>query len=316
MNRVLCIHPRNDYNIGDLLTYYGGISLIKQAFTDVEMLQFDIRRAEEEIDTYVSQYNWGNDINMIMLAGTPWLGIHHGTPKVQMVEKAIERWPHALKIALGIGAILSPQRIDEWDVEEVCLDYFRAFDLVITRDRYANKILEDAGIRNHYGFDTGSFFKCKKTKVTTSSNILVFYDPFKNHVTPYFEGGVWKTYINFQLQWARTHNADIIAVTSGDQGSLESRGMTSKLVTDIEWLSGVYSKAPAVLSGRVHQALLAKISGCKDVKLIPVDSRHASVSDMGIEFCYPVPNIIPSLSADVKPRIGKKEIVKLLRELV
>ena len=69
--RVFCIHPRSDYNIGDLMTFYGSVYLMRKAFDDVEFLQFDSRRAESEFHTYIPEYNWGDDVDVILLAGSP-----------------------------------------------------------------------------------------------------------------------------------------------------------------------------------------------------------------------------------------------------
>jgi hypothetical protein len=55
--RILPIHPVSEYNIGDLLTYYGSRYLMQEAFGDyIEFLHMDIVKSEKE-EQYIKEYN-------------------------------------------------------------------------------------------------------------------------------------------------------------------------------------------------------------------------------------------------------------------
>lgn len=270
------------------MTYYGSQHLVRKAFPEAEFLQFDMRRAEQEIETYVSQYNWGENIDLILLAGSPWIGVGDNT-KIRMVKQAKDRWPDARKIALGIGSFLSWTRMREKNYDEVEHEFLRDFDTVIVRDKLAEDILRSVGISCSYMKDTSiySYFKLPNSSFNNSRPALIYYDPLENDVFDHLPKEIWHEYIDYQLRWAKYYEADIYVVSSGDKSSCMKKGFEARFVTDIDWLARRLASSKLVLSGRVHQAILAKICGAKKVMLLPVDSRYLTTLGLGIQIIQP-----------------------------
>ena len=322
--RVLVIHPQSDYNIGDLMTYYGFQYLLRRAFDDVEFLQFDSRRAEVEMQTYVPEYNWGAT-DMIALAGSPWVGANDGDKKVLMLEQAIARFPSALRVALGIGSVLSVTRTCDKNYEGVNVDLLRSFSLVIVRDRLANDILTSKKIPCEEYIDTSIFSYAGldlPSRPRRLTNILLYYDPKRNDVVDHLAGKDWDAIVDYQLSWAKKANAEVLCITSGDKASLDEKGVEGRFVTDIQWLAKRYSTGIKVLCGRVHQAILAKISGAKAVALIPVDSRFLTAARVGIEIVDPISRFKgigydkqPFSISKLRRKVYEKWFIKRLRGL-
>jgi len=292
--RVLCIHPSNTYNIGDMMTYLGSRYLLQQAIDDIEFVQFDIERAVREIDTYISQYNWG-DIDLILLAGAPWLtyeeDISNPRPLRTMLTQAIARYPKAKKIALGLGAFLAHQFMYRVRKVDFNISPFETFDLIVTRDVFANLILHKYGVDNILYYDTAiySYFSLPSKPASTRRNILIYYDPLVNDPKDHLPKEVWERYLDYQLEWAKANNAMIIGIDSGDISSAMKHGVECRFVADLDWLARAMAVAPKVLSGRVHQAILAQIMGCPKVQCLPVDSRYTSALNIGVDIVTPFP---------------------------
>lgn len=308
--RVLCIHPRDDYNIGDLMTFYGSKYLLRRAFGDVEFLQFDSRRAEREIETYIPEYNWGDDVEMILLAGSPWVSPVPGDAKLRQVRQAKERWPGAKRVALGIGSCFRGREVVKREYgmgkgEDLrqSLATFRDFDFVMVRDPITRDILQDAGIHVEYFYDTSifSYRMLWHGGRKRQKNILVYMDPLANDMWDHLPKVIWEKYVQFQIEWAKLNDAEIFAVSSGDKASADRRGLECRFVCDLEWMASIMARALAVLSPKVHQCILAAIMGCLDVQCIPVDSRYFTALNIGAKLAQPsVSGIMPFADEGIK----------------
>jgi len=294
--RIFCPHLRDDFNVGDLMAFYGCKYLLQKAFGNVEFLQFDTGRCSLEYETYIPEYNWGNDIDVILLTGSQWIGVGNSI-KSDMVEQAIARWPDAKRIALGIGSFFSQEQMKNKSYKDVIhtdgqrvergveAEFLRDFDLIIVRDILAKDALLQNNIDSILYYDTSifSWFKLQQYNTKKSfNNILVFCDPLVNDVSDHLQDSIWQQYINYQLEWADRFNAEIIVVTSGDKATLEKRQIKCRFATDLEWLASVLGQAKRVLSGYVHPAILAKIMGCRKVRCLPVDSQFLTCMNIGI----------------------------------
>ena len=149
----------------------------------------------------------------------------------------------------------------------------------------------------------------------TKNNVLIYYDPFIHDVWDHFAEKskfIWTNFIDYQLKWASNNRADIYVVDSGDKSSLMEKGVSCRFVTDLEWMAGRLSGANAVLTPKVHQAVLAKVMGCRDVTLLPVDSRAYTVVPLGITVKpvgFDMPDMdfgIDHFSVRKTPRYAKK----------
>ena len=297
------------------MTYKGAVYLMRQAFNDVEMLQFDIQRATREIDTYIPEYNWGDDIDVILLAGSPWIGGTIDNLKVEWLKQAKKRWGKATKIAIGIGSFIRQAHMIHKTYHHCTVEFIRDFDLIAVRDMIAQEILDYHGVKSVLSYDTALHYPYKARKSRRKRSILLYYDPFVNDVWDQLSKDVWNKYIFYQLDWAIMHNAEIIVITSGDKASLMEKQVDGRFVTDLEWLANRFAQAQQVLSGRVHQAILASIMGCKNVSLLPVDSRYTTVFGTDISIVQPVEGLFPVWKG-LKLHKKRKDIVKLLEGVI
>lgn len=294
--RVLCIHPNSDYNIGDLMTLWGTKYLMRVAFDDVEFLQFDSRRAELEIETYVPEYNWG-DVDAIVLAGSPWVSPHTDDIKLRMLRQAKVRWPYALRFALGIGSAL---RCSDVNAGRYCpgpnedlgpsAECFGDFHVLFVRDAITRDILTERGVSCRLYYDTSIFSRQRlwPGKQARRGSVLIYMDPARDvslwdQLPDYF----WEAWVDYQFAWAKEHRADVLVISSGDKASADERMMGVRFVTDLEWMARRLAAAQSVLSPRVHQCVLAVIMGCRDVACMPVDSRYLTALNLGVSIVQP-----------------------------
>lgn len=297
--RVMCIHPRDDYNIGDLMTFYGARYLLRKAFGEVEYCQFDTRRAEREFETYVPEFNWGGNVDMILLAGSPWLGANPDDMKLQWLVQAKQRWPSAKTVALGIGAFYRHSSIvardyskpgGEGGEEMGVADCFRDFSLVVVRDSFAEGFLVSSGVPCMFYYDTSifSFQQLWPGKQDRSKDVLIFADPMKADAWDHMPAFVWERYVDYQVRWATRRKAEVYAISSGDQATAQKNLLPSHMVNDLEWMALQLARARHILTPRVHQAILASIMGCPSVGLMPLDSRFLTAMNVGVRLEQPV----------------------------
>lgn len=259
-----------------------------------------MRRAESQIETYVPEYNWGDDIDLIVLAGSPWLGINPGDIKLRMLKQAIKRWPEARRIALGIGSFYRYSNIkrgdygdgkteNDADAYEVARN-LSDFHLVLARDAFAKEILDKVGVDTTLYYDTSifSYFKLKGSAIKGNrKSILLYTDPLKGDVWDHLPEYIWEEYIRYQIDWANNSDAEVLVISSADKSSAMEHDLNAKFVTDVEWLAARYSSASNMLSPRVHQCILAKIMGCGNVRVMPLDSRYTTAINVGIGVSQP-----------------------------
>jgi len=310
--RILPIHPVSEYNTGDLMTYYGAMYLMRKAYPDCEFLHMDINRAEREIDTYVPQYNWGN-VDVILLCGSPFLSANPSGSKITMLKQARERFKNAKFLALGIGSsyrginlfydnyfdnLENVEQTNEKSIRST-RELLAGFDLVVTRDKYTNNLLDMTGLKSHHFYDTACFAPSILTTrrfnpfITSKSmigydKIFIYTNPLKHDMWSHFPEDIWKFYNDWMLQGSlKESKFKIITTTSGDAAYLSSIKVDNLFVTDLRYLALLYSKASRVISSRVHHAIYAKVCGCDDVSVIPFDCRYVSALNFGIDVMQP-----------------------------
>jgi len=287
--RVLCLHPNNNNNIGDQLTYLGTKYLLKRALGDIEFVQFDIQRCEREFDTYIPEFDWG-PVDLIVLAGSPWVGTTNAGGKHRMLQQAIQKFPDAKRLGLGLGSfcshdsLMNREKIFNADVAK-SLQIFKNFNLILTRDYIAHDVLEFAGVQNVLTFDTSVYAKhySKGDSKKTDKTALVYYDPFLRDVWSHLSREEWNRYIDYEIEISNKHNPDIFGVSVDERQSAKDHlNKDLHFVADIEWMAKKISTYKTVYSGRVHQAILAKIMGVEEVYIMPVDSRFLTATNVGI----------------------------------
>lgn len=303
--RALIIHPNNDYNCGDLLTYLGSKSLLTNACGGsryLDVVQFDMPRAIAESDTYTSQYNWG-PIDIIALAGSPWLWeACEKTLKYKILTDAIKRYPRAIKVALGLGSCFSRKSYEclRFDPDNHILfnnssrerlnNIFSKFDYILVRDKLAQFIFTKLGIKSIYSYDTSlyayHFFESLiNSNVQRRKKVLFFYDVSK---------GISKNaldfyaldYIHYQVDWAKKHNADIYVNSTGDKDTLDSLGVKSTFSVDLQFLYSKFFEYEEMLTGRVHMGVLGFLSRIPQITLLPVDTRFMTTLKLGVKIKF------------------------------
>jgi hypothetical protein len=285
-----------------MMTFAGIEHLCRTAYgSDTEFLQFDMRRAEVEFDTYVPEYHWGNDVDLIILGGTPSVSDDPEALNLRLLEQAITRWPNAKVVGLGVGSFYRYSNLtrgvgdaEPHKVHRVgnSVAPFRDFDLLFVRDPFAKKVLEQFDIKStlYNDMSTFSYFRLyhpKMDELKRDRNFLIYYDPVYEGAESHLPHMIWSVYRRYQLNWARENDAEILTISSADASSLEEHHMRGRYVTDLTWMAWAMAQAKKVLTPRVHQSILAKIMGCPEVGLMPVDSRYLTAHNIGIPIVQP-----------------------------
>jgi len=296
--RVLVLHPTSNYNIGDLLTYRGTQEILRTVDPDVEFLMFDALRAEKELDTYMSQFYWG-DVDILVLAGSPWLwfGLEHSL-KAQVLLKAILRFPQAKKIALGVGSCFPLYAVDssrlvkfdsfdqvysELVLFPQTINYistlFGGFDLVVTRDAMAQAVFSKLGIQSYLSKDTSRWaLQTLRRRGFISSPLCIFQDPRYSLSKNSLPEGYLNEFLRIQVEYAKTKGADVYSVSAEDTYSAVTLGLeNARYVSDLDWMALHMFGRPEVLSGRLHMGLLAGMMDAVSVRILPLDSRILTV---------------------------------------
>ena len=305
--RILPIHPISDYNIGDLMTYYGSKYIFQQTFGKrVEFLQMDFARAKQEFDTYISEYNWGR-VDVVLVCGSPYLGTDADNIKLKLLQKAKKRFSNAKFIALGVGSSFRHNNVfynnhsdcgERTSSEDVAIkivnENFNNFDLVVSRDIFTNNLFDKCGVKATSYYDTAMFARnyvsTESKKFTFKSfneKILVFTNPLKIECWAHLPEAIWNEVIAMQVDLIRFHGYKAIVVTSADKSYLDSIGIPSLFCTDLYRLFHILSEARKVISARVHLAIYAKCCGCKNVCVIPFDSRYITALNFDVKVKFP-----------------------------
>ena len=319
--RVLPIHPVSEYNTGDLLTYYGSKRIMHYAFgDDVEFLHVDSRRAEAELSTYVPEYNWG-EVDVVLVCGSPFLGVSIDNTKCIMLEQAVKRYPRAKKIALGVGSSFRHNNVyfsNYYDYVDRnansnqraidnAKELFEDFDLVVSRDSFTQGLLDLAKINSEMYFDTSAFYYSGIGNKDRKEKLFIYSNPLTMDSWGHAPEGVWKIYNERFLEYTKDYTT--IVITSQDKAYLDKIRIKSLFCTDLEYLKYLYSNADVVISVKVHQAIFAKCCGCDNVSLYPVDSRALTACNFGIGIVQPEIDldIIPQHKTDYRLESIRKQ---------
>lgn len=336
--RALIIHPNNDYNCGDQLTFLGAKSLLSKALggsQNLDVLQFDILRCERESDTYISQYHWGQ-VDLIVLAGSPWLwNCCEGSIKYKWLIDALARYPEAKVVGLGVGSCFGKNTYQNIRYEKIDNYFFNAperqialkkiydrFNYVLVRDAFAKYILNRCDIQCKYSYDTSifSYNKIGIGKSVGNKKVLFFYNPLKglSKNALDFDG---EEYNKYQMQWARENNADIFVNDGIEADYLKRHGLESSFSVDLDFMRNKFTEYDAMLSGRVHMAVLGFLAGIQNITLMPVDTRYMTALKFGINLKFigsEFNSDAVDIASDVWSDIKKQEdiIVKELRNAI
>jgi len=220
-----------------------------------------------------------------------------------MLSKAIERFPKAKKIALGLGSCFPKEGYDYYfknniestrnffDVEaskdksKLGYKIFSSFDYISTRDLLTYKLLENAGIKSAYSVPSSVFFPMNtKKRQSTDKSVLWFSDPTKGISKDSFVDNT--SYVDYQIQWAKDNKADIYCNTAGDKSTLIELGIKGNYSTDLQFLSKHLQSYSNMLSSRLQISILGHLGGIENVTLLATDSRALSVQGLPINIQY------------------------------
>lgn len=296
--RALVIHPISNYNIGDLLTYRGTQEILRAVDPDIEFLMFDMWRAEREIDTYMTQFYWG-EVDVLVLAGSPWIWFElENSPKYRILIDAVRRFASVPKIALGIGSCFPLEYLsvdeayNEMSRSPESIGYltsvFGNFDLVITRDPLAQGILERIGLKSFFAKDTSWWAKGTfKRAVVSGRPLCIFQDPRYCLTKSALGADYIGWFLQMQVDYAKNNKAEVYAISAEDTYSAQQLGLEARYVADLDWMAAHMCCRPSVLSGRIHMGLLAHMMGSTHVEVLPLDSRFltlATTSQIGVAY--------------------------------
>ena len=332
--RTLIIHPNDDYNCGDQLTYYGTKSLLTQAVGGskyLDVVQFDWRRAISERNTYVNEFNWGQ-IDLIVLAGSPWLwNVCEESDKYKLLFDACKRWPDAKKVALGVGSCFSEKSFngiyygpDNYFFNHLprqiaLFELYNQFDVIVVRDLLAKFIFDKLEIETINTFDT-SIYSYRTIGLNRISNgnhkVLFFYNPQFGVSAEELEFNN-DDYINFQLDWAVKNNASIFVNSLEDIIELNARNIAASFSVDLKFLFAQLSECDELLTGRVHMGILGKLAGVSNITVLPVDTRFLTAAkfDINIHYIgktydYPKPTMVPTWENIFSEELNLVNIIK------
>jgi hypothetical protein len=330
--RAIITHPNHDGNCGDLITYYGTKALLTKALGGsqyLDVVQWDEGRAHRELETYTSQFCWGEDIDIIALAGSPWLWHNcHEQSKYRILSDAVKRWPGAKKVALGLGSCFPRNACEYFDLGDFehfwgesipeVKRLFGQFDYILTRDKLAEDLFDQAGIKARYTYDTSLYSShiIGKRENKGNKKVLFFYDPSKGVSLEALPFRI-DDYIDYQLQWAKDNNADIYCNSPGDKERLLERGIQGSFSVDLSFLSSKLVEYDEMLTGRVHMGVLGYLSGIPNITLLPVDSRFMTVLKAGINIHF-IGDFFPYETIDAAKDIWadvQKEEARIVQEL-
>jgi hypothetical protein len=288
--RALVIHPISNYNIGDLLTYRGTQEILRAVDPDVEFLMFDMWRAEREIDTYMTQFYWG-EVDVLVLAGSPWLWFElENSPKYRILIDAVKRFSSIPKIALGVGSCFPLEFLSVNKAYKEMLrspesigyltSTFGNFDLIVTRDPLAQGVLERIGLKSFLAKDTSWWAKGTfKRTVVSERPLCIFQDPRYCLTKSALTADYVEWFLQMQVDYVKNNKAEVYAISAEDAYSAQQLGLEARYVADLYWMAAHMCYRPSVLSGRIHMGLLAYMMGSTHVEVLPLDSRFLTLAN-------------------------------------
>lgn len=240
-------------------------------------------------------------IDAIVVAGAPWFWDQAATSeKVRWLTQVVDRYPNAIKIAVGAGSCLLPNLKHMTTVERFVTgsvaDVFDRFDLLIVRDNVALELLRLRGI-NAVHMPDPTFFvpmalmpsqgtasaHSRPPAPTRKRGIVVATPPTTHFLRKYFAKGTLEEWDELVLSKVRD-GYDLFLWADDDDANyrpyrtLDKQGRLGTL--SLRQLAEVFPLYSHVVTNRVHVAALAQAFGVSSL-LFGYDSRCLTAQSVG-----------------------------------
>ena len=284
MNYKFLLIGANKENSTDGVIVKGIFNILENVFKNHEKKYLFLEDAIKMTD---NEFFIDEKFDAIFVCGTPWLwDSFQNSTKYDNVYRLFKSHPEAKQIFLGAGSCMHIESINSNilkrpdEIQGIKKLYEKA--LVISRDKLAHSLFENAGIKSIflpcpayfcYGIDNIKYG-------TKTENVLIWCDP---KLTISANG--WsnteklnKYYNTCKYFFVRTR-AKVYCALKSEVNSAIKIGIGKPIVlTGYEHTLSVMQKAKTVLSGRVHCAVPAFVQGC-NLGVLQIDSRCHVLKD-------------------------------------
>jgi hypothetical protein len=297
---ILIYHPINGTNLGDMVILEGTKRLLFAAFgNDHDISYLDLDMVERNLG-YLKSKVW-KDVDMFIIAGTPWLwDACDRSRKYSNLQAILDLLPEdSVKVALGLGSCF-PLASNASDLYVFDSDnpprerlriylgnIYSKFDFVSTRDRLAYHILDRLGIDVMDTICPAAYAGCDFIPDNNSETLepkrplLVFLNPRDGVSKESCDEVFMDDYIDFQIQFKKQYNPVVATMDPLDRDWCVGQGWEVKWLLSVDELMQEIKRCSFVLTGRVHAAVPAAVCA-KPAYIMPVDTRFLTATRVGV----------------------------------
>lgn len=281
MKHILLVGPQ-PYNSTDGVILAGIQRLLKRFFGRYSH-DFLVINDIAEMSHYALKSSTQYDA--LFVCGTPWLwDSFQKSIKYKNLLRCFEIH-QTKKVFMGIGSCLNLKDMDSNILEREeeqkgMMDLFKDA-LIFTRDALSQQKLAKAGINSKH-LPCPSYFCYEDIDSVNHQNVLIWCDPRQT-----ISGADWLAssrldkYCEIVRDFYLKYHPEVYTVNPCEIPLAEQIGLPiPKLLYSVDHTLDVMREANYVLSGRVHCAVPAFVKG-KALGLMPLDSRHLTLSDFG-----------------------------------
>lgn len=285
--RILVVGPQENNSTDGVIIK--GIKFLLNAAYKIEQLDYYELRDTVIQDPVTSFYSF-NQYDLVVVAGTPWLwDSFQKSVKYQNLINCFKIHNQAKKLFLGIGSCLTFDMVGtnilrRPEEQDGMRRLFRGHT-VIVRDDLAYMKLQYAGV-DCASLPCPAYFcysghkEILERQDTADTNVIVFQDPRKSISAVDWQdsGKLDAVFAKYREFYTKHYPKEVYVASAADiPGALEAGLPTPKVLKTADDTLNLMAGAKKVLSGRVHCAVPAIVSGA-DVELIPLDTRSLVVT--------------------------------------
>lgn len=326
---VLYLHAwdRERYNLGDDVYLQGSKILLNEALGEHKIIKGVLEDFARNVDNIKNIENL--ELDLIITTGAPWLYSNfHKSWQYKFLKRLNKMYPQVKKIALGLGGCsgLTKDYFTRKVALKACKETFGKFDLIFARDPMTAQFIQLSGVDCKILLDSAVFFPMKD--YIKKYNLEIVH---KKPVFCYFDysKGICKGDISIEdgerinemyKYIVKTYNPICYCVNEEEPKHAKNIGIKTKWYMSYEEILPLLAQASFIVSGRVHQATLARLLG-KKVYIIPYDIRYLCTSPLGVEplFIQPEPKLSDVPTHQFATELihdAKEKIVKEIRKVV
>lgn len=258
--------------------------------------------------------------DLIVYCGTPWLwdGMQH-TAKYMNTLAVIKAHPEAKVVWLGLGSSVYLTDINSsilrTPLDTKMLKTTFEGQLVVVRDSLAHEILNNAGVENHF-LPCPSYFFNPVCETSREFDVIFYHAPETGISEGWWNKEKLKRYNDIIGNFYMNH--DNVKVAVCDEREIQSWrdhiSLTKPiLLKDPIDTFNICKKARKVVSSRIHNAVPAMVYGA-EVGIIPVDSRHLTISNHFDIIINSVTDLHKIKRCDIKGLIDVEEYRRLIKQ--